>query len=242
VTAATARRRCLLPTALSLAGDSVPVRVRTNPRARRMALRIDAQGAAIDLVLPPRTPLPRALSFLESNRQWLAKRLSALPPRIDFADGALVPIKGVPHRIRHMPGRSGRGAAWIEGREIRIAGEPAHLPRRVRDFLRELAKHELGGRARRLAALIGRKVGRITVRDTTTRWGSCSATGNLAFCWRLIMAPEAVLDYVAAHEVAHLVEMNHGPRFWKLVDGLCPDADAQRTWLNRNRALLLRIG
>jgi hypothetical protein len=100
----------------------------------------------------------------------------------------------------------------------------------------------MGRRARRLAAQLDRKVARITVRDTTTRWGSCSATGNLAFSWRLIMAPEAVLHYVVAHEVAHLVEMNHGPRFWKLVERLVPHVGRQRAWLNCNRAWLLRIG
>src|SRR5260221_451 len=97
-------------------------------------------------------------------------------------------------------------------------------------------------RARRLALQLDRKVQRITVRDTTTRWGSCSANGNLAFSWRLIMAPEAVLHYVVAHEVGHLLEMNHGPRFWKLVDRLVPNVERQRDWLNPNRAWLLRIG
>jgi predicted metal-dependent hydrolase len=207
-----------------------------------MALRIDAQDAAVDLVLPPRTSLPRALSFLEANRQWLEDKLAALPPWIAFAEGAEVPVMGVPHRVRHLPKSRGRGAVWMEAGEIRIAGEAEHLPRRLRDFLRELARHEMGERARRLAAEIGRSVGRVTVRDTVTRWGSCSADGNLAFSWRLILAPEAVLHYVVAHEVAHLVEMNHGRRFWRLVRKLAPEADAQRLWLGRNRDRLLRVG
>jgi predicted metal-dependent hydrolase len=231
-----------LPTQLSLPGGKVPVRVRTNPRARRLALRIDAQGEAVDLVLPPRTSLPRALSFLESNRGWLVERLSALPPRTVFEDGAEVPILGATYRIRHMLRQRGQGPVWIEGRELRVTGDPAHLERRVGDFLKDMARDELARRARRLAARLDRKVARVSVRDTTTRWGSCSASGNLAFSWRLILAPEPVLDYVVAHEVAHLVEMNHGPRFWRLVDRLSPEADKQRVWLNRNRARLLRIG
>jgi predicted metal-dependent hydrolase len=227
---------------LSLMGGAVPVRVSTHPRARRMALRIDPQGEAVDLVLPPRSSLTRALEFFEDNRRWLERRLAALPPRTVFADGALVPVLGVPHRIRHVQTSGGRGAVWIEGAEIRVAGDRAHLPRRVRDHLRERARLELLARARRLADSIDRKVVRVSVRDTRTRWGSCSATGNLCFSWRLIFAPDEVLDYVVAHEVAHLVHMNHGKRFWRLVERLAPGSSRQRLWLNRNRAQLLRIG
>ena len=231
-----------LPTQVSHAAGKVPMRVRVSRRARRLALRIDAQGDAVELVLPPRTPLPRALNFLKSNRDWLETRLAALPPRIEFADGSKVPVMGVPHRIRHVMRSRDTRPVWIEGREIRVTGEEEHIARRVRDFLKERARNELGRRARRLAEQLDRKIGRITVRDTTTRWGSCSTSANLAFSWRLVMAPEAVLHYVVAHEVAHLVEMNHGPRFWKLVERLVPNVERQRDWLNNNRAWLLRIG
>jgi len=227
---------------LSLMDGAVPVRVSTHPRARRMALRIDPQGEAVDLVLPPRSSLARALAFFEENRRWLERRLAALPPRTVFADGALVPLLGVPHRIRHVPRSRGRGAVWIEEDEILVSGERAHVARRVRDHLRELARRELMARARPLADSIDRKIVRVSVRDTRTRWGSCSATGNLCFSWRLIFAPEEVLDYVVAHEVAHLIHMNHGKRFWRLVEKLAPGAGRQRLWLNRNRARLLRIG
>ena len=239
---ATAAFRMAIPSQLSHPAGRVPVRVRVSRRARRLALKIDAVGDAVELVLPPRTSVPRALNFLKINRGWLESRLAALPPRLAFEDGAKVPVLGVLHRIRHVARSSGRGPVWIEGREIRVTGEDRHIARRVRDFLKEKAREELGRRARRLALQVDRKVARITVRDTTTRWGSCSANGNLAFSWRLIMAPEAVLHYVVAHEVAHLVEMNHGPRFWKLVDRLVPNVERQRDWLNRNRAWLLRIG
>jgi predicted metal-dependent hydrolase len=224
------------------AAAKVPVRVRVSRRARRVALKIDAIGDAVELVVPPRTSIPRALNFLESNREWVESRLAALPPRIVFADGEKVPVLGVPHRIRHVARSSKNGPVWIEGREIRVSGDAAHIARRVRDFLKERARAEYGPRARKLAEQIGRKVGRISVRDTSTRWGSCSANGNMAFSWRLIMAPEAVLHYVVAHEVAHLAEMNHGPRFWKLVEKLVPDVERHRDWLNDNRAWLLRIG
>lgn len=227
---------------LSLMGGAVPVRVSTHPRARRMALRIDPQGEAVDLVLPPRSSLPRALAFFEDNRRWLERRLAALPPRTMFAEGALVPLLGKPHRIRHVSTSHGRGAVWVEPPEILVTGDRAHLARRVRDHLREQARRELLARARKLAETIDRKIVRVSVRDTRTRWGSCSATGNLCFSWRLLFAPEEVIEYVVAHEVAHLVHMNYGKRFWRLVERLAPGAERQRLWLNRNRAQLLRIG
>jgi hypothetical protein len=231
-----------LPRHVKLPAGPVPMRVRVSPRARRLALRIDAQAEAIELVLPRRTSVHRALAFIEENRGWLDKRINALPPRTVLADGETVPILDTPHRIRRVAQARGHKHVWIEDGEIKVAAAPEQIGRKVVDFLKELARGEFLRRAKQLAASIGRKIGRITVRDTTTRWGSCSANGNLAFSWRLIMAPEAVLDYVVAHEVAHLAEMNHGPRFWKLVERLAPGVDRQRQWLNRHRARLLRIG
>ncbi len=234
--------RPALPRQVAHQAGKLPVRVRVSRRARRMALKIDAVTDAVELVLPPRTSLPRALKFLKSNRDWVESRLAALPTRVALADGETVPLLGLPHRIRHVQRSAGRGPVWIEGDEIRVSGEKAHVARRVRDFLKERARAEFGRRARRLAAQLEREVGRIAVRDTTTRWGSCSASGNMAFSWRLVMAPESVLHYVVAHEVAHLVQMNHGPRFWKLVERLVPEVERHRDWLNENRAWLLRIG
>jgi hypothetical protein len=101
-----------------------------------------------------------------------------------------------------------------------------------------IARAEVADRARRLAARIGRKLGRVGVRDTKSRWGSCSGRGNLSFSWRLVFAPEPVINYVVAHEVAHLAEMNHGPRFWRLVESLSPDSAAARAWLKRHRSRL----
>jgi predicted metal-dependent hydrolase len=227
---------------LSQRAGKVPVHVRVSRRAQRLALKIDAVGDAVELVLPPRTSLPRALNFLKTNRAWVESRLAALPPRVTFEDGKSVPVLGEPHRIRQVARSGEHGPVWIEDGEIRVSGDKAHLARRVRDFLKDRARAEIGRRARRLAQQIDKTVGRVTVRDTTTRWGSCSANGNMAFSWRLVMAPEPVLTYVVAHEVAHLVEMNHGPRFWKLVNRLAPHVERHRDWLNANRAWLLRIG
>ena len=220
----------------------MPLKVRAHPRARRIALKIDHDGDAVEMVLPRRCSRSEALRFLEASRGWIDARLAMLPPRISFVDGALVPVMDVPHRIRAMGPIRGKGPAWIEDGAIHVAGDPAFLSRRVRDFLRAMAKRELSARAETMAALIERKVTRVTVRDTVSRWGSCARGGNLSFSWRLIFAPEAAIDYVVAHEVAHLVEMNHSQRFWRIVEQLHPDAKTERLWLNHNRLRLMRIG
>jgi hypothetical protein len=232
----------VLPASIALEGGEMPLLVSRHPRARRFVLRLDALGDAVELVLPAWGSTREAARFLEQNRGWLEARLKDLPPRICFADGVAVPVLGVSHRIRHVAGARGRGSAWLEGCDICVSGEAAHLPRRVRDFLRETARHEINRRARALASRIERRVARISLRDSRSRWGSCSAKGALSFSWRLVLAPEAVLDYVVAHEVAHLAEMNHGPRFWSLVETLTPGYRGPRSWLRRNRMRLLRFG
>ncbi|HEX4195385.1 MAG TPA: SprT family zinc-dependent metalloprotease [Stellaceae bacterium] len=234
--------RPFFPTSLPYDGGHVPLKVRAHPRARRIALKIDHAGDAVEMVLPRRCSYREALRFLEASRGWIDARLATLPPRIPFVDGALIPVMDVPHPIRAVGPVRGKGPAWIEDGVIHVTGDPAFLTRRVRDFLRALAKRELSERAEAMAAQIGRKVARVTVRDTVSRWGSCARGGNLSFSWRLIFAPEAVIDYVVAHEVAHLIEMNHSQRFWRIVEQLHPDAKAERLWLNNNRLRLMRIG
>lgn len=241
--------RLVAPSLLALAERDVPLRVRQSARARRVLVRIDAAEGSVELVLPKRVPLAVGLGFLEARRDWVAARLALVPEHIPFSDGAEIPVLGRLHRIRHlgerrpaqMPAGSGRIVTIADG-EIQVIGAAAHVARRVRDYLVALARQELSQRARALAARIDRRVARVSVRDTRSRWGSCSASGNLAFSWRLVLAPESVLDYVVAHEVAHLAEMNHGPRFWRLVEQLAPDSAPQRAWLKRNRTRLLRYG
>jgi predicted metal-dependent hydrolase len=219
----------------------VPVAIRVSVRARRVSLRIDAAAQGVELVLPRGMPAAQGVRFLSAHRGWIAARLAALPPPVRFAEGATVPVLGVPHRIRRASDRGARVVAIADG-EIRVRGDPAHLPRRVRDHLVLVARREFADRARACAGRLGKTVARIAVRDTKSRWGSCSSRGSLSFSWRLVFAPEAVIDYVVAHEVAHLVEMNHGPRFWRLVATLVPDSAGPRAWLKRHRAELLAYG
>jgi predicted metal-dependent hydrolase len=219
-----------------------PVSIRVSARARRLLLRVDSADRKVDLVLPRGVPAEHGLKFLARHRGWIAARLEALPPTVPFVEGAIVPVFDLPHRIRRESDPATPSVAIADG-EIRVRGEPPHIGRRVRDHLIALAKRELARRARLCAAKIDRPVLRVGVRDTKSRWGSCSTKGSLSFSWRLILAPEAVVDYVVAHEVAHLVEHNHGPRFWRLVQSLLPeDMAPQRAWLKRHRNRLMAYG
>lgn len=223
---------------LDLGGRIVSVTVKRSALARRISLRVDPARGAV-LMLPAKARLAEGERFLLAHRVWLAERLARLPGPVALADGAAVPLLGVPHAVRHVPGA--RRGVWVEDGEILVSGLPEHVGRRVADFLRAEAKRLIVPRAHEMAARLDRKPGRITVKDTRSRWGSCSSSGDLAFSWRLVLAPEQVLDYVVAHEVAHLVEMNHSPAFWAVVDGLVGDARGPRRWLKTHGAGLHRF-
>jgi predicted metal-dependent hydrolase len=221
------------------------VRIRRHRQARRYTLRIHAATREVILTMPPRGSLREAKQFAHKHGGWIAARLRRLPEAAPFADGAIVPLRGIEHRIVHRPAR--RGTVWIEiaggdQRLLCVAGEAPHLNRRVSDFLRRESQRDLEAASRRAAAQLGVAIKRISVRDQSSRWGSCSTTGMLSYSWRLILAPPFVLDYLAVHEVAHLVEMNHSPRFWRLVHRLCPDAGRAKLWLDRHGTDLHRYG
>jgi predicted metal-dependent hydrolase len=225
-------------------GAIYPVQLRRHRQARRYTLRIRAADHAVVLTMPVRGSVKEARAFAERNGGWIAARLKRLPQPIPFADGLELPLRGVPHRIVHRAGA--RGTVWVESGNamplLCVAGEPAHLARRVRDFLKREAKRDLEAASRRYAALLGVAVKRVSVRDQSSRWGSCTAAGVLSYSWRLILTPPTVLDYLAAHEVAHLVEMNHSRKFWRVVAGICPDWQRAKGWLNAHGAALHRYG
>lgn len=227
-------------TTIDLDGRAVPLRLRRNPRARRIILRVDGDGNGAVLTLPARVPVDEGLDMVRRQSGWLLRRLESLPPRVPFADGALVPYLGVDHVVRHDPAR--RGVVQRADGVLAVSGRAEHAGRRLADWLKAEARRELATRARDKAARLDKPVGRVSVRDTRGRWGSCSAAGNLSFCWRLILAPEFVLDYVVAHEVAHLAVKDHSARFWKTVAGLTAEVPRARAWLRRNGESLHRFG
>jgi predicted metal-dependent hydrolase len=222
-----------------------PVRVRRHPRACRYTLRVQTATREIVLTMPPRGSLKEARAFAERHGGWIAARLGRLPVAAPFRHGTIVPIRGLDHRIDHR--RGARGTVWSEvasdgGRLLCVAGDAPHVGRRVADHLKREARRDLEAASRRHAARLGVTVKRVSIRDQASRWGSCSATGVLSFSWRLVLAPGFVLDYLAAHEVAHLIEMNHSPRFWRTVMGICADTRRAKVWLDAHGVDLHRYG
>ncbi|MBR9972599.1 M48 family metallopeptidase [Magnetospirillum sp. J10] len=202
-----------------------------------MSLRVDPVRGVV-LVLPSRARLSDARIFLRTHRDWLIERLHRLPQSIALTPGATVPLLGQDHLIRHHP--EARRGVWRQDGEIHVSGHIDHVPRRVVDFLKAEARRLMVAKAHELAARIDRKPSRISVKDTVSRWGSCSAQGAIALSWRLVMAPDWVATYVVGHEVAHLVELNHSPAFWAVVTSLGVDHHGARTWLKTNGAHLHR--
>lgn len=226
--------------AIDLGGRSVPVRLRRDKRARRLILRLDSNGDGVVVTLPPGTGSPEALDLVARQETWIIDQLAALPPRVPFSDGAVIPVLGIDHRVCHRPGR-GPPVEAADG-EILVAGRPEHLARRLGDWLRGEARRQIETRVETLAGRLGHRAGRITLRDPRTRWASCAADGGLSFSWRLVMAPEPVLAYVVAHEMAHLAIRGHGPAFWALVGDLVDGVDEGRAWLRRHGPGLHRYG
>jgi predicted metal-dependent hydrolase len=221
------------------------VTVKRSVRARRLTLRVSSATGDVVLTIPQRTALATAERFARDHAGWIAARLARVPGRVAFVDGAEVPLRGTPHRIvatggRRGPARTGLDAAG--GPTIVVPGDPALVGKRVSEFLAREARADLAAAVARHTGALGIPAKRLTLRDTRSRWGSCSSRGHLSFSWRLILAPPFVLDYLAAHEVAHLKEMNHSARFWRLTERLCPRTAEAEAWLKRHGAGLHRYG
>jgi len=240
-------RRPSEPAAIEIIFDRAiyPVRMRRHRQARRYTLRIDAASREVVLTIPPRGTVKEAREFAQKHGTWIAARLERLPKAAPFAHGTEVPLRGIPHWISHRRGQ--RGTVWTEcdmrgNRLLCVAGEAPHVDRRIGDFLKREARRDLDAASRHYAAQLGVPIRRVSVRDQSSRWGSCSNTGVLSFSWRLILAPSYVLNYLAAHEVAHLRELNHSPRFWRLLAKLDPNAERAKLWLDVHGADLHRYG
>lgn len=224
-------------------GRELPLKIIENDRARRLTLRIAPGGESLRVTLPPGLGTRDVDRFLERHRGWLEERLKKLPDEPLVRPGIKIPLRGVPHLVVHEPGVRGTVTATVVDGEpaLVVNGERRHLPRRLADFLKREARRDIEALVARHTAKVGRRAKAIRYRDTTSRWGSCTADGVLSFSWRVMMAPPPVINYLVAHEVAHLKEMNHGPRFWKLCGELCPDTERCKAWLKRNGTALQAI-
>lgn len=225
---------------IEIRGRKIPLIVRRHPRARRMILRINMVGEGAVITIPANASSVDALDLAYDKSSWLCQQLNEIGERVVFGDGVQIPFQGVQHLVCHRVDT--HGAVWIEDGEINVAGDIEHLSRRLGDWLKKQAQIRIKSLVHQKAKQIDRAPSRVTIRDTRSRWGSCSSKGGLSFSWRLIMAPSEILDYVVAHEVAHLAHMNHSSRFWNTVDRLTENAKSGRAWLNRNGSALHRIG
>ncbi len=208
--------------------------VRRHPGARRLTLRVSRTRRAVIVTLPLQCDLDEAGSFLNRHIDWVRARLDSLPNHVPFEDAAAMPLRGVPHTITFSGNKRSRVIAIEKGGPrpaIIVPGAEDLAANRLTRWLFEEAKRDLAMSVEKYTSALSLQAKRIAIRDQTSRWGSCSTTGALSFSWRLILAPSFVLDYVAAHEVAHLLEMNHGPRFWTLVKKICPDCETAKQWL-----------
>lgn len=217
-----------------LVGGDIPVTLRRSARARRMTLRVARAGGEVVLTLPSRTSLRDGRAFAESRAEWL-RRTRAGMPALQLVDyGAALPVEGRP---RLLTATDARRVALTEDRLLLPQGRPPGVLAEA--WLKHLAQARLIAACDRHAAALGRGFAALSLRDTRSRWGSCTHDGRLMFSWRLAMAPPEILDYVAAHEVAHLAHMDHSPAFWAATATLMPDYDRHRAWLRRHGHELL---
>lgn len=226
---------------LKIDGRNVEIVLRTNPRAHRFIVKVDPSTGEVSVVAPSARSLSGAFAFAQAEKEWIAGRLADLPQKVSLELGGTILFRGVEHVVR-MGTAKGKGPVWIDHDTaiptLRIAGRPEHAMRRLLDWMKREARRRIEDAVLRHAETLGVRPRSITIRDTTTRWGSCSSTRSLSFSWRLILAPPFVLDYVVAHEVCHLKEMNHEPRFWRLVDDLVPYVARAQAWLSERGPLL----
>lgn len=232
-----------IETTIDLGARTAPLIARVNARARRFIVRVDTAGGRVLVTAPSRRALNRAIDFAHSRRAWILARFEEAPAGRPFAPGGVVPYRGAPHRIAlDGPARAGVRLRDGDPPEIAVGGEAAHVNRRLVDWLKREARGAFAERADHYAALLGKKRGPIRIRDTRSRWGSCSSEGELSFSWRLILAPPEMLDYVAAHECAHLVRLDHSPAYWRVLASLGVDREAARAWFAQHGEALHSYG
>lgn len=217
----------------------VEVHLKRSSRARRFSLRVSRLDGKVTLSMPLRAREGEALAFLQGHEGWLRQTLSAMPASAVrlVGPGTVIPVEGRELTLSQATGRGVR----VEGNHLLVPGNPETMGVRVAAWLKVLARDRLALASTRYAELVGRRYASLAIRDTRSRWGSCSPDGRLMYSWRLIMAPPAVLDYVAAHEVAHLVELNHSAAYWRVVTGICPDWKDHRAWLRTHGSTLHRV-
>ncbi len=217
-----------------------PLILRRHPRAKHMKLRFEARSGSALLTLPPGISDRKALQFAEKHYDWLSDQYDQSPESTPLAAGNIIPFRGQQLNIIHAPDRP--AGIYIKNGQLVVGGPQAGFETRLQNWLKKQARLVLNEAVEKFTPMLGCGPHRVMVRDTRSRWGSCSTRKNLSFSWRLIMAPPDILHYVVAHEMAHLVEMNHSPAFWKIVKKMYPDWKKSRRWLKSEGNSLMLIG
>ncbi|MFA7275704.1 MAG: SprT family zinc-dependent metalloprotease [Pseudobdellovibrionaceae bacterium] len=216
--------------------------VKISSRARRLALRLDTQARKVNLIVPHRASMGKAYEFASANQNWIREKLGTLPRPIPFAHGAIIPIMGTPRTICLDKSGGKITTITIQSDSIHIASRSGDIAPRLTRHLKTIASEEFYSIALEKAARLNKPITQFTIRDMKTRWGSCSTDGKMTLSWRLIFAPPEAIDYVIAHEAAHLIHPNHSPRFWKLCENLCTDFKAGSAWMREHGASLAQYG
>ena len=231
---------------IRIADDDIAnfVKIRYSKRARKMSLKVDAHSGYVVLTIPNKGNPIRALEFVQSHKAWILDRVSNLPSPVAFNDGTIIPLLGTDIEIVFCPHDKKRTHIELIDSELRVHTNLEDPSLRIKRWLKEFAREQLNAKANDKLSLLpdDRKIESIAIRDTRSRWGSCSDDGRLSFSWRLIFAPAEAFDYVVAHEVAHLIHMNHSKNFWSLCASLCDDYKMGREWMDKNGNSLMRFG
>jgi len=224
-------------------GQSVEICLKINPRSRRISLKIDSKTRQAIATAPNAQSTKAALDFAQSKIDWIVAKLAELPSQQVLEIGSYVPLRGEKHLIQTaLKGRTVHIDDSSQPLKLMVPGRQDQTAAKVTGFLRAAARADLSRRVKTHAETLNVQPASISIKDTRTRWGSCSTKRNLNFSWRLVCAPPFVLDYVAAHECAHLLEMNHSKRFWAHVARCIPNAEPAKQWLNTNGRALHAIG
>ncbi len=225
-----------------VADQQVQLTFKRHASARRFTLRLTRDGAGFAMTMPRRASMADARAFALKSESWMLRVLARRVPKVDVAAGAVIMLRGVEHVIAATGKARGQVIHDAGERILHVPGAPQHLRRRLLDWLKAEAAHDLDVASTKYAAAMAARFRKINIRDQKSRWGSCSTDGVLNYSWRLVLAPPYVLDYVAAHEVAHLREMNHSTRFWRLVLSHCPGSRSAKTWLKLHGTRLHALG
>ncbi len=216
--------------------------VKISPKAKRLALRLDAHAGCVNLVIPTKASMKKAYEFAESNQGWIEDKIGALPRPVPFAHGQTIPIMGVDHIIDIEKCDKKYTEINILDGKIHVRTQLDDPSARITRFLRKLAETELKKLSDAKAAVLEKKLSSFCVRDMKSRWGSCSTDGRMTLAWRLIFAPMHAIDYVVSHESAHLIHANHARKFWELCEHLSTDYSTGKEWMRLNGVNLGRYG